>query len=415
MSLYLDHNATSPPSQAHLQVLFAKLAACAGNPSSPHAFGRQASVALTEARRSVAKALGGDASEIIFLSGATEANNFATAGVLHAQAKPLSLQHVVTSSIEHPSILEPLRFLQSKESLQVSFIAPNPQGFVSLKNIISAFTEHTTLVTLMAVNNEIGTIQNVKLLGEYLHFKRYGTKSNAHDSEIFLELDSALSTEVTKEQLQKLHFHVDAVQALGKLKHSEWLSLGVDSCSVSAHKLGGLQGCGALFLRRGRRYQPLVLGGAQEKNRRAGTENIPGIVSFGLVCQALEIADWWNNITKMDAQRHRLQEVLSHFSNVHLCSSLERGVPNTVHFCVKPSAERKVSQGEDFLVNLDLNGFYASSGSACSSGSNLPSQVLLALGLSAQDAKNAVRISLSHEITDADVERLIAFLRTQFF
>lgn len=409
--MYLDHNATSPPSAAHLQQLFAKLGACAGNPSSPHAFGRQASVALTQARRAVARALTVDPSEIIFLSGATEANNFATVGVLHAQGKPLSLQHVVTSAIEHPSILEPLRFGQSKESLNVDFISPDSQGFVSLKDVIAALTEHTTLVTLMAVNNEIGTIQNVKLLGDYLHFKRYGTAADCNAS--FAEFDALLSPKVTKEQLQKLHFHVDAVQAFGKLNAREWLSLGVDSCSVSAHKLGGLQGCGALFLRRGRRYQPSILGGAQEKNRRAGTENLPGIVSFGLVCASLENGEWWDNVTKMDVRRRRLQDSLAQLPAVQLCSSLEGGVPNTVHFCIKSGLGRKVSQGEDLLVNLDLNGFYASSGSACSSGSNLPSQVLLALGLSIPEAKNAIRISLSSEITDAEVERLIAFLHTQ--
>lgn len=407
--IYFDHNATSPPSKTHLQNLFSKLEMWVGNPSSPHASGRAASVALTESRRKVAQALGVDVAQLIFVSGASEANNIATTGVLRYFG--VSLSQALTTAIEHPSVLEPLEYLQKNEGLNVTLLKPNSYGFISAQQIIENINPQTNYISLIAANNEVGSLQPVKLIGDYLHYKRWGVLP-IENREKILELDTFLSPTITKENLQKLHFHVDAVQAFGKLKVEQWFSDGFDSCSVSGHKLGSLQGIGALFLRRGRKFNPLILGGAQEKNRRAGTENLPGIVSFGLICEELLQENWWAQLTKVNELRVYLYQELAQLPNIELNSPSENVIPNTVNFSVAGGHLQK--NGEDLLVDLDLNGICASSGSACSSGTNLPSKVLLAMGKSIIQAKNAVRLSFSTKTTRAEIDELMHCLKRLF-
>ncbi len=406
-TIYLDHNATSPPTNEHLSELFIKLTNCLGNPSSPHSVGREASVAMTEARRSVAKALGVDVAEIIFVSGGSEADSLGTIAVLKQNDTPINKQHAIITSIEHPAIKEPLEYLNSKEGLNLSILDVCNEGFISLIDFIKSMTPQTTLLTIMAANNEIGTIQPVKKIGDYLHYKRWGKLLNPENKIEFDDLSFQLNQEITTETFRKLHFHVDGVQAFGKVLSSEWLSAGVDSCAISAHKLGALQGVGALFLRRGRKFKPFILGGAQEKNRRAGTENLPGIISFGMIAQKLSSIEWSSKLNAMDSLRRELFHRIIKLPNVIMNSAIDNVVPNTINF----SVFGKGFKGEDLLVELDMQGVCASSGSACSSGANLPSKVILALGKSPDLAKNAIRLSLSPNTTEEEINKTFSLLQ----
>lgn len=383
--IYLDHNATSPSSSEHLDFLFSTLKECSGNPSSPHAQGRAASVAMTKARHSVAKSLGVGVSDLVFTSGGTESNHMGTVGVLRYKSV---LQHAIISSVEHPAVYNHLEYLQKTEGLKLTVVPVDENGVVSFDHVISAITKETTLISIMAANNEVGSLQPVKEIGDFLNYKRWG--ENTEDSAHF----------------QNIHFHVDAVQAFGKIPHEKWLSLGVDSAALSAHKLGALQGIGALFLRKGRKFLPSMMGGAQEKNRRAGTENLPGIVSFGHICEQTILSpscDWWDKVAQMDARRIRLYHAIKELPHVVMNSSLLDCIPNTINF--------SVPNGEDLLLMLDMKGIYASSGSACSSGANLASKVLIAMNRSPSLAKNAIRLSLSVHTTDAEIDFTIACLK----
>lgn len=393
MSIYLDHNATSPPQPDHWKALVDALKSCYGNPSSPHEQGRSASVAITKARHAVAKSLGVGVADLIFVSGGTEANHLGTVGVLSYQlqmAEQTTKPHVIISAIEHPAVYAHLEHLHKMETIRLTVAPVDEHGFVSFDHVISSITPETTLIAIMAANNEVGSLQPVKKIGDYLNQKRWheSTPEAAH--------------------FQKIHFHVDGVQIFGKIPTEKWMSDGMDSVALSAHKLGALQGVGALFLRKGRKFAPTMMGGAQEKNRRPGTENLPGIVSFGLACQeSLLSTEWTDQVVQMDLRRQRLCDAILQMPQAMLNSPVENALPNTVNFSLcSPRL-----QGEDMLLMLDMNGIYASSGSACSSGANLPSRTLLAMGRSMDLAKNAIRLSLSVNTTDEEIETVISCLK----
>lgn len=406
-TIYLDHNATSPASSEHLSKLFEKLSRCAGNPSSPHSIGRNASVALTEARRNVAKSLEVDVAEIIFVSGGTEADNLGTVAVLKQNNIPINQQHVITSTIEHQAIKEPLEQLVLRDGLNLTTLNVDSSGCISLEEVIKNITSKTTLITIMAANNEIGSLQPVKKIGNYLHYKRWGILLEPANKDEFEELSAKLNYEVTEDIFRKLHFHVDAVQIYGKLPPLFWFSAGIDSCAISGHKLGSIQGIGALFLRRGRKFYPFIFGGAQEKNRRAGTENLAGIISFGMISEKILMPYWSSQLKEMDLLRRELYLKISMLPNVVMNSPLNSVVPNTINF----SVVGKDYNGEDLLVQLDLHGICVSSGSACSSSANLPSKVILALGKSAEIAKNAIRISLAPTNTSEELNKTFLVLQ----
>lgn len=394
MTIYLDHNATSPASKEHLDAVVAMISQGVGNPSSPHALGRQASVLLTDSRLLVASALAVDASEVIFVSGGSEANNLATAQVIKNNSLPISEQHVVMSAIEHPCIQEPIEFLRANHGLQVTSIGSENFGRFELSDVLKAIRSNTTLVTFMAANNELGTLLPVKEFADFLNAARWN------------KTPPDLPSQTSVEKLRSLHFHVDAVQAFGKIRREQWMSLGTDSVSVCGHKIGGLSGVGALVLRKGRRFQPLIRGGAQERNRRAGTENVLGIVSLGLMAKAVSQPQWWESVESTRSQTLRIRKVVEALPGVLLNSPMENVLPNTLNF----SIDLPQVNGEDVLMELDMAGICASSGSACSSGANLPSKILLATGRSEKQAKNAIRISLGPNLSESEIDKVCTVL-----
>lgn len=415
--IYLDHNATSPSSGEHLSRVFHALARGLGNPSSPHVAGREGSVALTQARREVAKATGFDVADVVFVSGGTEANNLGTAGVLaEAEANRAggaapsregvagtpAVFHAVTSAIEHPSVLEPLRALERAGRLELTVLPVDASGLVSVEQVFAALKPHTRLLTLMAANNETGVCLPVRAVGDALHAARWTKETSAKEPAVHVPC-----SHVPQATLRALHFHVDGVQAFGKLPSAEWISEGVDSVSLCAHKVGGLPGIGALCLRRGRRYVPAFRGGAQEKNRRAGTENLAGIVSLGMVAADINSPQWWNRVGAVREKMEALRAGLALLPQVRIHTPAQGILPNTLNFSV---VEKRL-RGEDVLMELDMRGVCASSGSACSSGANLPSKVLVALGCSDREARDAVRLSLGMGTTSAEVEQALGLLR----
>lgn len=407
VAVYLDHNATSPATPAHLAKLFAALQGVHGNPSSPHAPGRGANVALTDARKHIAQSLMCEPAEIVFVSGGSEANNLATAGVLRATSVDIAKLHAITSATEHPSVLEPLRFLEANAGLSLTVLPVNSEGRMNLADLISSIRSNTALVSIMAANNETGALQPMRDFAEWLHQARWtktksGTDWREAAHQQWPDWAQGLSREVGQAHLQSLHVHVDAVQAYGKLPLEEWNSLGFDSVSLCAHKLGGVAGVGALLLRRGRKFEPLIRGGAQERSRRAGTENLPGILSFGLIAQAVSQPEWWQERPQQYKRLQRLRELFNSFEGVKINTPAEGCLPNTLNV----SVDLPNLKGEDVLMELDLRGFYLSSGSACSSGVNRPSHVLLALGRSDRESSNGLRFSLSSGTTDEEIDQL---------
>lgn len=415
MGVYLDHNATSPASPAHLAALFARFDQVAGNPSSPHTAGRAASVALTESRKNVAASIGCEPSEVVFVSGGSEANNLATKGVLRAFGAKMDALHAVTSAVEHPCVLEPLRFLAEHHGLNLTILPVNSEGRISLVDLMQSLRPNTALVSIMAANNETGAVQPMREFADWLHSVRWTKLKPGQAWRDLLQAQgnswaSHLADDVDQSHLQKLHLHVDAVQAWGKLKPDQWCSPGFDSISLCAHKVGGVAGIGALILKRGRKFEPLVQGGAQERSRRAGTENILGILSLGMVAQKISGSEWWTSIESMELLRNNLRSALQSLEFVSFNSPEQGCLPNTLNICVHSPRLK----GEDVLMELDLRGFFISSGSACSSGANRPSQVLLALGRTAEEARNGLRFSLSPDTTSAEISALCTALRDIF-
>jgi len=358
---YFDHNATAPVSSEVLEAWLPALREVYGNASSIHHFGQVAKQQLEAARRQVALLLNAPARDIVFTSGGTEANNLAIFGVAGAGG------HIVTTSIEHPAVLNPCDHLQS-----VTKVAAGSDGVIDPADIRKALRPDTVLISVMHANNEIGTLQPI--------------------AEI-----SAIAKEAG------VLFHVDGVQAVGKTP-VDVKALGVDLYSVSGHKLYAPKGIGILFVRKGTRLRPLLFGGKHERERRPGTENVPGAVALGC---AAEIARQTLAMEseRVAALRDRLEQaVLTSIPSTHVNGRVAQRTPNTSNIRFDGI------EGEAIVISLDLKGFAVSSGSACSSGAVEPSHVLLAMGLSPQDARSSVRFSLGRSNTVEQVDALVGAL-----
>jgi cysteine desulfurase len=370
MRIYLDHNATTPldPEVAERMTLAAR--DVWGNASSVHHFGQQAKAALDEARSSIAALLAADASEIVFTGGGTEGDNAAIRGVAEA-LEPTGRRHLIASSIEHEAVLNTMKAL-GRRGWRVTLLPVDASGIVSPERLREAISDETALVSVMHANNEIGTVQPIEELTAIAHER------------------GAL-------------FHTDAVQSAGKLPLSVG-ALGVDLLSIAAHKFYGPKGAGALWLRRGVRLVPFQTGGRQERNRRAGTENVPAIVGLGVAADVAR-RKLASEGPRLAALRDRLEAgLLARVSGTVRNGAASPRVPNTTNI----SVDRVES--ESLLIGMDLAGIAVSSGSACSSGTLEPSHVLKAMGLPHQRTLGSIRFSLGAANTEADIDRVLETL-----
>jgi len=382
--IYVDYNSTAPLEDAHLEAVMAAVRQFDGNPSSQHATGRRAKVALEDARNQVAALLGCRAQEVVFTSGATESNNLVIQGVTGKlsefftnlpEPKSARLPHVIVGATEHPSVLELVQVLAERGRIRLSIAPVDQNGVILCDALLSLIDTDTALVAVMLVNNETGAVQPVAALADAVKAKN-----------------------------SAVHFHTDAVQAMGKIDISWLASSKVDSAAFSGHKIGAFKGIGALYLKAGSKLQALTLGGGQERARRPGTENVPGIISFGLRARDLvsDPAKSW--LERERPAQQAFLAALGRISGVQVHGDPGAGAANTINFHIEGVA------GDDLLLNLDLAGIAASSGSACSSGVGRPSHVLKAMGYSDWIALNSVRISFGARGGAGDVDRIAEVL-----
>ncbi|MGB4244850.1 MAG: cysteine desulfurase NifS [Limnochordia bacterium] len=367
-AVYLDHAATTPMRDEVIEAMMPYFKEKFGNASSVYSFGREARKALDEARQATAGIINADFNEIIFTGGGSEANNLAIKGA--AWEYRHKGKHLITSSIEHHAVLHPMQQLE-KEGFEVTYLPVDDQGLVSVEEFANALRGDTILVSIMHANNEIGVIQPIAQIGA-----------------------------ICKER--GILFHTDAVQTAGLLD-IDVKKLNVDMLTMSAHKLYGPKGVGALYVRKGVRLVPLIQGGGHENRRRAGTENVPGIVGMA---KALELAAAEREVVtpRIQKLRDRLLEGILNIPHTRLNGSRTERLPNNINVSIE------FIEGESLLLNLDLKGIAASSGSACTSGSLDPSHVLLAIGLSHEVAHGSLRLTLGRDTTDADVDDVLETL-----
>ncbi|MFH1622319.1 MAG: cysteine desulfurase NifS [Candidatus Omnitrophota bacterium] len=363
---YFDYAGTTPTDPEVIEAMRPYFYEQFGNPSSLHYFGQTARKAVEEVRSKLASFLGAKEDEIIFTSGGTESNNFALHGVVYANEKKGN--HIITSAIEHHAILEPANFFE-KHGFKVTYVKVDKNGMVSLEDVEKAITDKTILISIMHANNEIGTIQPIKEISKIAKNK-------------------------------EIYFHSDAVQTVGHIPINIE-DLGVDLLSLSAHKFYGPKGIGALYVRKGTRIVPFLRGGGQERHRRASTENVSGIVGLG---KAIELCK-----EKMDKEAQEqitlrdriINELQSKIKNLYLNGHLANRLPNNVNFSVE------FVEGESMLLNLDMLGIAASTGSACTSGDLEPSHVLLAIGRPHELCHGSIRFTLGRFNKNEDVDYLL--------
>jgi cysteine desulfurase len=367
--VYLDHAATTPTHPEVVKAMLPYFTDAFGNPSSIYSYGQETKGAVEEARTKVAELLSAQSEEVIFTSGGTEADNYALKGV--AFANEYKGNHIITTSIEHHAVLETCKFLE-KSGFRITYLPVDKYGLVDPDDVRKAITSKTILISAMHASNEVGTIEPISEIGR-------------------------IAKEVG------VYFHSDAVQTVGHIPVNVD-KLKVDLLSISAHKLYGPKGVGALYIRKGTRLVSLMHGGEQEKRRRAGTENVPGIVGLG---RAVEIAgqEMGSEPERLRYLRDKLIEGLrERIDHIRLNGHPTKRLPNNVNVSID------FVEGESMLLNLDLESICASTGSACSSASLEPSHVLLALGVPAEQAHCSLRFTLGRENTEEDMERVLKVL-----
>ncbi|MGH9453804.1 MAG: cysteine desulfurase family protein [Terriglobia bacterium] len=363
--VYLDNNATTPVASEVFQAMTPWLTEGFGNASSIHWYGQQAAAAVEEAREAVAALLHAQAAEIVFTSGGTEADNTALFGLVEAAETISGSKHLVTTAIEHHAVLHSAKALE-KRGVQVTFVPVGSSGVVDPDDIRKAITAGTVLISVMHANNELGTLQPIEEIG--LIAREHG-----------------------------IPFHTDAVQSAGKIP-LDVEKLDVSLLSLSAHKLNGPKGVGALYVRKGTTLRPLLWGGSHERDLRAGTENVAGIVGFGAAA-GLAMRTLSHEPARLAQLRDRLEAgILESVPSVRINGDLRRRVPNT------SSLTFDFLEGEGFVIAADLRGLACSAGAACSSGSVEPSHVLTAIGQTQDHARSTVRFSLGRFNNAEDVE-----------
>ena len=367
--IYLDHAATTYTNKEVLNEMLPFFTEYFGNPSSVHAYGREVKKAIDKARDQVANAIGAKPEEIYFTAGGSEADNWALRGIAYAKKKKGN--HIITSNIEHHAILHTCQELE-KEGFKVTYLPVDEFGMISLEDLKKAITDQTILISIMYANNEIGTIQPISEIGK-----------------------------IAKEN--KIYFHTDAVQAIGSIKVNV-KEQNIDLLSLAGHKFYGPKGIGALYVRKGIAIENLIFGGGQERAKRAGTENVPGIVGLG---KAIELAD--KNLPEYTARVQKLRDklikgVLENINYTTLNGHPEKRLPGNANFSFR------FIEGEALLLSLDMKGIAGSSGSACTSGSLDPSHVLLAIGLIHEVAHGSLRLSIGEVNTEEDIDYVLEVL-----
>lgn len=365
--VYLDNAATTKVRDEVVEAMLPYFTEYFGNPSSLHLFAREAGKGLDTARAQVAKALNAKPEEIIFTGGGSESDNMVLRGIPEAYKK--KGKHVITSAVEHHAVLHTLEAMEKEGRVEVTYLPVDEYGMVTAEQVEKAIRPDTVLVSIMFANNEVGTIMPIEQIGETC--KKYGVL-----------------------------FHTDAVPAVGHVP-VDVEKMHIDLLSLSGHKFHGPKGVGALYVRKGVRIPALILGGAQERRKRAGTENVPGIVGMGKAIE-LATAELEDNAAKMKVLRDRLIfGIPARIPDVKLNGHPTERLPNNVNFSIR------FIEGESILLMLDLNGIAASSGSACTSGSLDPSHVLLAMGLSHEVAHGSLRLTLSEFTTPEEIDYVL--------
>jgi len=364
--IYLDHAATTPIDPEVLEAMLPYLKDKFGSASTLYSIGREAREAVEEARVRVAALINAQPEEVYFTGGGSESDNWAVFGV--AAAKASKGKHIITCKIEHHAILEPCHALE-KQGYSITILGVDPNGFIDMNELVGSISNETVLITIMHANNEIGTIEPVEEIGALAKSKG-------------------------------IHFHTDTVQTAGHIP-VDVNSINCDSLAISAHKLYGPKGVGAMYIRKGSRIEKLIRGGSQENNRRAGTHNVPGIVGLG---KASELAK--ERMTSEAEHTIKLRDALisgieSKIKDVKLNGDRIKRVPNNVNFSFEGV------EGESMILLMDMNGICVSSGSACTSGSLDPSHVLMALGLKHEQAHGSLRMTLGKDNNEAHIEKVL--------
>jgi cysteine desulfurase len=375
MRVYLDNSATTAMAPEAVEAMLPYFSEEMGNAQSVHSFGQRAKAAVEKARREVASLINAAPNEIVFVGGGTEADNFAIRGIAEAHRK--SGNHIITTKIEHPAVLATCEALEQM-GFRVTYLPVSAGGLVGLDDVRNAIGEDTILVSIMHANNETGTIQPVEEI-------------------------AGVIAEARARGLKRLHFHADAVQSVGKVP-VDVKRMGVDLLSLSGHKFHGPKGIGALFVRKGTRLTKLIYGGHHERDRRAGTENVPAIVGLGRAAELARV-----HLEERAARMHELrdhleQKLRERAQHLRINGDAVRRIPNISNLSFQGV------DGESLLIALDLKGIAVSTGSACASGSVEPSHVLTALGLAREEVRGSLRFSLSAYTTREEIDYVITAL-----
>ncbi|MBQ2626496.1 MAG: cysteine desulfurase [Eubacterium sp.] len=369
--IYMDNAATTRMCPAAVQAMQPYLTEFYGNPSAMYQAGRRAREAVRRSRDIISTMIGAKPDEIVFTSGGTEADNWALTAVLEAKKEQGS--HIITSRIEHPAVLRTCEYLSRVRGAEITYLEPDENGIIRPETAAAAIRPDTILLSIMTANNEVGTIQPVAELGRLAH---------AHG----------------------ILFHTDAVQAFGHIPLAV-NEMDVDLLSASGHKFYGPKGCGFLYIRKGTGIGSMIRGGAQEYNRRAGTENVPGIAGMGAAAE--EAQKWMKDRMQreMELRDYMIERIRTEIPGVQLNGHPEQRLPNNV------SLQFPGISAESALIRLDLQGIAASAGSACSTGSLEPSHVLMAMGRSREEAFQSLRFTLSYETTREEVDQVVEAMK----
>ncbi len=367
--VYLDNSATTRVRPEVAEIVTRYMTESFGNPSSLHSFGRENRAALDQAREQLAAAIGAETREVYFTGGGTESDNLAVLGVAAGNEK--KGKHIVTSTIEHHAVLDCCKHLE-KNGFEVTYLPAGRDGIIAVEDFEQALREDTILASIMHVNNEVGTIQNISAMSKIARSK-------------------------------KVLFHTDAIQSFGKIE-VDVNELDVDLLSVSGHKIYGPKGVGALYIRRGARVLPRSYGGSQERRRRPGTENLPGIIGFGLAAE-LAVKELEEDSKKILNLRERLVDgILNRIPHTYLNGHREQRIPGNANISIQ------YIEGEGILLYLDMKGVAISTGSACTSGTLDPSHVLTAMDLSQELAHGSLRMTPGRENSEEDIDYVLEVL-----